>query len=100
MSLKATIPWHAKGGERSLKVPDGKEAYVEAIGSAVLHLHSGFRLHLINVRYVPSLKRNLILVCLLDIDDFGCNFGDLKFLIKYNNDNVNHFSKNETSSKL
>jgi hypothetical protein len=49
-------------GERSLKITDGKEVYVEAIGSIILHLHSGFKLHLNNVLYVPSLKRNLILV--------------------------------------
>jgi hypothetical protein len=113
-------------GEQSLKVADGKEAYVEAIGSIVLHLHSGFKLHLNNVLYVPSLKRNLISVHLLDIDGFSCNFGDMKCLIKYNDENVGlaylqdklyllslnefvmnvcdnkdkRFSKNETSSKL
>jgi hypothetical protein len=112
-------------GERSLKVVDGKEACVEAIGSIVLHLHSGFKLHLNNVLYVPSLKRNLISVQLLDTDDFSCNFGDMKCLIKYNDEDVGlaylqdklylpslyesvlnvcdkdtRFSKNETSSKL
>jgi hypothetical protein len=113
-------------GEQSLKVADGKEAYVEAVGSIVLHLHSGFTLHLNNVLYVPSLKRNLILVRLLDIDSFSCNFGEMKCLIKYNDEDVGlaylqdklyllslnesvmnvcddkdkRFSKNETSSKL
>jgi hypothetical protein len=113
-------------GERSLKVADGKEASVEAVGSIVLHLHSGFKLHLNNVLYVSSLKRNLISVRLLDIDGFSCNFGDMKCLIKYNDEDVGlaylqdklyllslyesmlnicddkdkHFSKNETSSKL
>jgi hypothetical protein len=61
---------------------------VEAIGYIVLHLHSSFKLHLNNVLYVPCLKRNLILVRLLDIDGFGCNFGDMKCLIKYNNKDV------------
>jgi hypothetical protein len=75
-------------GERSLKVADGKEACVEAIGSIVLHLHSGFKLHLNNVLYVPSLKRNLISVCLLYINGFNCNFGDMKCLIKYNDEDV------------
>jgi hypothetical protein len=49
-------------GGRSLKVTHGKETYVEAIGSIILHLQSGFKLHLNNVLYVPSLKRNFILV--------------------------------------
>jgi hypothetical protein len=113
-------------GEQSLKVANGKEAYVEAVGSIVLHLHSGFKLHLNNVLYVPSLKRNLISVRLLDIDGFSCNFRDMKCLIKYNDEDVGlaylqdrlyllslneyvmnvcddkdkRFSKNETSSKL
>jgi hypothetical protein len=52
---------HKKEG-RSLKVVDGKEAYMEAVGSIVLHLHSGLMLHLNNVLYVLSLKRNLISV--------------------------------------
>jgi hypothetical protein len=99
---------------------------VEAIGFIVLHLHSGFKLHLNNVLYVSSLKRNLILVRLLGIDGFSCNFGDMKYLIKYNDedvclaylqdklyflslyesvlnvcdDKVKRFSKNETSSKF
>jgi hypothetical protein len=36
-------------GERNLKVANGKEAYVEAVGSIVLRLHSGFKLHFNNV---------------------------------------------------
>jgi hypothetical protein len=61
---------------------------VEAVGSIVLHLQSGFKLHLNNVLYVPSLKRNLISVQLLDIDGFSCNFGDMKCLIMYNDEDV------------
>jgi hypothetical protein len=61
---------------------------MEVVGSAVLHLHSGFRLDLNNVLSVPSLKRNLVSVRLLDIDGFSFNFGDMKFLIKYNNHHV------------
>jgi hypothetical protein len=75
-------------GERSLKVADGKEAYVEAVGSIVLHLHSGFKLHLNNVLYVPSLKRNLVSIRLLDIDGFNCNFREMKCLMKYNDEDV------------
>jgi hypothetical protein len=112
--------------KKSSKDLDGKEACVEAVESIVLHLHSGFKLYLNNVLYVPSLKRNLISVRLLDIDDFSCNFGDMKCLIKYNCEDVDftylqdkvyllslynsvlnicddkdkRFSNNETSSKL
>jgi hypothetical protein len=61
---------------------------VKAVGSIVLHLHNDFKLHLNNVLYVPSLKRNLISVRLLDIDGFSCNFRDMKCLIKYNDEDV------------
>jgi hypothetical protein len=79
---------NTRKGEQSLKVADGKEAYVEAVGSIVLHLHSSFKLHLNNVLYISSLKRNLIPVRLLDIDSFSCNFGYMKCLIKYNDEDV------------
>ena len=75
-------------GERSLKVVDGKETDVEAVGSPALQLDSGFTLYLNNVLYVPSLRRNLISVRLLDLDGFHCNFGDMKCLIKYNGNDV------------
>ena len=48
-------------GARRLKVANGVEVDVEAIGSITLELHTGFRLHLNNVLYVPTLSRNLIL---------------------------------------
>jgi hypothetical protein len=41
--------------ERSLKVANGNEAKVEAIGSLPLVLHGGFTLMLNNVLYVLSL---------------------------------------------
>jgi hypothetical protein len=49
-------------GERNLKVADGHEAKVEAIGSLTLVLHGGFTLLLNNDLYVPSLQRNPIFV--------------------------------------
>jgi hypothetical protein len=74
--------------EQRLNVADGKETYMEAIGSIVLHLHSGFKLHLNNILYVPILTRNLISVRLLVIDGFGCNFGYMKCLLEYNDEDV------------
>jgi hypothetical protein len=35
---------------------------VEDIGSLVLHLDDDFKFHLNNVLYIPSLRKNLILV--------------------------------------
>jgi hypothetical protein len=36
-------------------------------------------LSFILIMFFLSLKRNLISVQLLDIDGFGCNFGDMKY---------------------
>jgi hypothetical protein len=62
--------------ERSLKVDDGREAKVEAVGSLLLVLHGGFTLITNNVLYVPSLQRNLIYVSVLEDDGFECFFGN------------------------
>ena len=45
-------------------------------------------LRLNNVVYVPSIRRNLISVSLLDDDVFKCNFGDNKCIIIFNSNNV------------
>jgi hypothetical protein len=49
-------------GERRIKVANGVEAQVEAIGDLCLKLDDGFILKLLDVLYVPSLQRNLISV--------------------------------------
>jgi hypothetical protein len=49
-------------GGRRLRVANGVEAKVEAIGELPFELNNGFILHLQDVLYVPSLSRNLILV--------------------------------------
>jgi hypothetical protein len=59
-------------GERSIRVANGVELEVEAIGELPLELNNFFILHLYNVLYVPSLNRNLIFVSCLDDDGYGC----------------------------
>jgi hypothetical protein len=71
--------------ERSLKVADGRETKVEAVGSLSLVLHGGFTLMLSNVLYVPLLQRNLISVALLEDDIFECLFENNKCTIKFDN---------------
>ena len=78
------------GRERSLRVANGVEVGVEAIGLVPLVLNNGFVIELKNVFYVPSVKRNLISVTLLDNDGYSCNFGDGKCLISFNNNVVGH----------
>ncbi len=68
-------------GERRIRVTNGIEAEVEAIGELPLELNNAFILHLHNVLYVPSLSRNLISVSCLDEDGFDCQFGNKQCLI-------------------
>jgi hypothetical protein len=63
-------------GERSIRVTNGVEAEVEAVGEHPLELNNGFILHLHNVLYVPSLSRNLISISRLDDDGYDCQFGN------------------------
>ena len=75
-------------GARRLKVANGVEVDVEAIGSITLELHTGFRLHLNIVLYVPTLSRNLISVSCLDDNMFESKFGNKQFVLNYCNKNV------------
>jgi hypothetical protein len=68
-------------GERSIRVANGVEAEVEAIGELPLELNNDFILRLHNVFYVPSLSRNLIFVSCLDDDRCDCQFGNKQYLI-------------------
>jgi hypothetical protein len=63
-------------GERTIKVANGVQADVEAIGDFTLALLNGFVLRLSDVLYVPSLHRNLISVSKLDDDGLACHFGN------------------------
>ena len=75
-------------GERTIKVANGVQANVEAIGYLFLELHNGFVLKLKEVLYVPSLRRNLISVSKLDDDRIDCHFGDGKCKILVNDECV------------
>ena len=71
-------------GERHIKVANGVKAEVEAIGELLLELNDGFVLKLIDVFYVPSLRRNLISVSRLDDEGYNCHFGNGKCKIMFN----------------
>jgi hypothetical protein len=72
-------------GERRIKVANGVQADVEAIGDLSLELLDGFVLRLSDVLYVPSLRRNLISVSKLDDDGLSCHFGNGKCKIHFGN---------------
>jgi hypothetical protein len=61
--------------ERCVKVTNGVQADVEAIGDLSLELADGFTLLLRDVLYVPC----------LDSDGYDCNFGNDKCKIMFNN---------------
>ena len=73
-------------GTRSLRVANGVEAEVEAIGTLQLEIHGGFTLRLLDVLYVPSIQRNLISISKLDRDGFSCTFGNNRCVIRCDGD--------------
>ncbi|XP_071740502.1 uncharacterized protein [Rutidosis leptorrhynchoides] len=62
-------------GERIIKVGNGDELHVEAIGTLLLFLEGGFNLYLNNTLYVPLMTRNLISVSKLDRFGYVFKFG-------------------------
>jgi hypothetical protein len=70
-------------GQRSIRVANSVEAEVKAIGDLAIELDDGFVLNLNNVLFVPSLRRNLILVSCLDDENIHCHFEDGKCILKY-----------------
>jgi hypothetical protein len=70
-------------GERSIRVANGIEAEVEAIGELPLELNNSFIHRLHNVLYVPSLSRKLISVSCLHDDGYDCQFGNRQYLILF-----------------
>lgn len=67
---------------------NGHEVDAEAVGTLPLLLDNKFILRMNNVLYVPSMRRNLISVSLLDDDGYQCLFGNHKCLIMHNNVDV------------
>ena len=60
--------------ERHIKVANGVQADVEAIGDVSLELVNSFMLVLRYVLLVPSLQRNMISVSRMDTYGYGCHF--------------------------
>jgi hypothetical protein len=56
--------------ERYIKIANGVQADVEAVGDLSLELADGFVLLLRDVLYIPTLQRNLIYVSCLDNDEW------------------------------
>jgi hypothetical protein len=78
--MRRTLP----RGERTIRVANGEEAKVKAIGELPLEISNDFTFHLHDVLYVSSMRRNLISVSCLDDDRFDCLFGKKQCLITCN----------------
>ena len=70
--------------ERFIYVGDGKRAKVEAIGTFRLLLKIGIYLDLKETYIVPSFRRNLISISVLDRSGYYCSFGNSKFGLSLN----------------
>ena len=81
-------------GERHIFVGDGKSVEVEAIGHFRLLLGTGFYLDLIDTFVVPSFRRNLVSVSLLDKSGYNCSFRNNQFTLSINSDVVGTGSLN------
>jgi hypothetical protein len=84
LSMRRTLP----RGERTIRVANGEEVKVEAIGELPLEISNDFTLYLHDVLYVPSMRRNLIFVSCLDDDGFDCLFYKKQCLNTFNNEVV------------
>ncbi|KAK8952136.1 hypothetical protein KSP39_PZI003213 [Platanthera zijinensis] len=71
--------------ERFIFVGDGKSVQVEAICTFRLLLDAGSFLHLEDTFVVPSFRRNLISISVLDKSGFSCSFGNRIFTLSYAN---------------
>jgi hypothetical protein len=84
LSIRKTLP----RGERTIRLANGEEVKVEAIGELPLEISNDFPLYFHDVFYVPSMRRNLIYVSCLDDDGFDCLFHKKQCLITFNNEIV------------
>ena len=75
-------------GEIYIFVGDGKKVKVEAIGTFRLLLKSGTYLDLNETYVVPSFRRNLVSISILDKFSYTCSFGNNKFSIFQNSNLV------------
>ena len=73
-------------GERYIFVGDGKKVEVEAIGTFRLLLKYGTYLN--ETYVVPSFRRNLVSISILDKFGYTCSFGNNKFILFQNSNLV------------
>ena len=79
-----------KESERTLRVANNVEVEVAFIGDVSLNLESGFTLVLNNTFYVPSFRRNLISILLLDKLGYCVTFGNFGINLSINYTNIGY----------
>ena len=78
----------ANDGGKYIFVGDGKKVKVEAIRTFRLLLKSGTYLDLNETYVVPSFRRNLVSISILDKFGYTCSFGNNKFILFQNSNLV------------
>ena len=73
-------------GELIVHMGNGVTAKVESIGVVRLHLATGHVLDLLDTAYIPSIRRNLISVSILDRCGYTFHFGDRKVYLFRNSE--------------
>ncbi|KAI3816586.1 hypothetical protein L1987_16288 [Smallanthus sonchifolius] len=70
--------------QRTIKVGDGGEQSVEAVGTMKLIMNNGLCINLYDTLYVPRITRNLVSVQKLDLDGYEVHHGHEKVTITLN----------------
>ena len=85
VSMQGCI-WSRKpsDAERFIYVGDGNAVAVEAIGTFRLSFDTGHFVELRETYVVPSVRRNLVSISVLDKYGYSCSFGDNKFSLFLN----------------
>lgn len=85
ISMQGCI-WSRKpsDAERFIYVGDGNAVPVEAIGIFRLSFETGHFVELRETYVVPSFRRNLVSISVLDKYGYSCSFGDNKFILFLN----------------
>ena len=88
VSMQGCLSCRKPNGEKYIFVGYNKQVEVEAIGIFMLLLKSSTYLDLNETFVVPSFRRNLVSISVLDKFGYSCSFGNNKFSLFQNSNLV------------
>ncbi|KAD5802269.1 hypothetical protein E3N88_13629 [Mikania micrantha] len=83
--------------QRTLKLGDGKELSVAAVGTLELIMKTGLCIKLYDTLYIPEISRNLVSGPKLDMDGFYVSHGNGRLTISSNSQVFGHISRDRLS---